>query len=391
LTPEPATRPGSVEDKRCPGSGRDGRLRVLVLFGGRSSEHPISCITAAGVLNAMDPDKYEVVPVGITTQGRWSAVAADTGQWNLTGTELPSVPEPDRPLVLGATPDGGHELTSATDAESHGPIDVVFPLLHGPFGEDGTLQGMLEMANVPYVGPGVLASAVGMDKHFMKIAFQAAGLAVGPWETITDRQWLTAPEQALDRAEALGYPLFVKPARAGSSMGISRVTDREGLRTAVGVARELDPKVVVEAGITGREIECAVLDGHGTDRPRASLPGEIVVHAGAQQHEFYDFQAKYQDDTAADLSCPADLPEAAIAEVQDLAVRAFEAVDAEGLSRVDFFYTPDGRFVINEINTMPGFTPISMYPAMWERSGLSYRELIDELITLAVERGTGLH
>jgi D-alanine-D-alanine ligase len=391
LIQDPATRPGSVRDQHCAGSGRGGRLRVLVLFGGRSSEHPISCITAAGVLNAMDPDKYEVVPVGITTQGRWSAVTADTGQWNLTGAELPSVPEPDQPLVLGATLDGGHELTSATTAESHGPVDVVFPLLHGPFGEDGTLQGMLEMANVPYVGPGVLASAVGMDKHFMKIAFQAAGLTVGPWQTITDRQWRTAPEEAMDRAEALGYPLFVKPARAGSSMGISRVTDRAGLRTAVGVARELDPKVVVEAGIAGREIECAVLDGHGTDRPRASLPGEIVVHAGAQQHEFYDFQAKYQDDTAADLSCPADLPEAAIAEVQELAVRAFEAVDAEGLSRVDFFYTPDGRFVINEINTMPGFTPISMYPAMWERSGLSYRELIDELITLALERGTGLH
>jgi D-alanine-D-alanine ligase len=391
LTQDPATRPGSVGEQHCPGSGRGGRLRVLVLFGGRSSEHPISCITAAGVLNAMDPDKYEVVPVGITTQGRWSAVAADTGQWNLNGAELPSVPEPDQPLVLGATLDGGHELTSATTAESHGPVDVVFPLLHGPFGEDGTLQGMLEMANVPYVGPGVLASAVGMDKHFMKIAFQAAGLTVGPWETITDRQWRTAPERALDRAEALGYPLFVKPARAGSSMGISRVTDREALRTAVGFARELDPKVVVEAGIAGREIECAVLDGHGTDRPRASMPGEIVVHAGAQQHEFYDFQAKYQDDTAADLSCPADLPQAAIAEVQELAVRAFEAVDAEGLSRVDFFYTPDGQFVINEINTMPGFTPISMYPAMWERSGLSYRELIDELITLALERGTGLH
>jgi D-alanine-D-alanine ligase len=391
LTQDSATRPRSVDAKRCPGSGRDGRLRVLVLFGGRSSEHPISCITAAGVLNAMDPDKYEVVPVGITTQGRWSAVATDPGQWNLTGTDLPSVPEPDQPLVLGAGPDGGHELTSATTAESHGPVDVVFPLLHGPFGEDGTLQGMLEMADVPYVGPGVLASAVGMDKHFMKIAFQAAGLTVGPWETITDRQWRAAPERALDRAEALGYPLFVKPARAGSSMGISRVTDREGLRAAVGVARRLDPKVVVEAGIAGREIECAVLDGHGTDRPRASLPGEIVVHDGAQQHEFYDFQAKYQDDTAADLSCPADLPEDAIAAVRELAVRAFDAVDAEGLSRVDFFYTPDGEFVINEINTMPGFTPISMYPAMWERSGLGYRELIDELISLALERGTGLH
>ncbi|WP_371415396.1 D-alanine--D-alanine ligase family protein [Citricoccus sp. SGAir0253] len=364
---------------------------MLVLFGGRSSEHPISCITAAGVLKAMDPDRYEVVPVGITTGGRWNAVAADPGEWGLGGPELPSVPEPEHPVVLGARPDGGHELRCATTSESFGPVDVVFPLLHGPFGEDGTIQGLLEMADVPYVGPGVLASAVGMDKHFMKIAFAAAGLAVGPWETITDRDWRSAPEAALDRAEALGYPLFVKPARAGSSMGISRVTDRDGLRTAVCVARELDPKVVVEAGIVGREIECAVLDGHGTEAPRASLPGEIVVHAGASEHEFYDFQAKYQDDTAADLSCPADLPEEAIDQVRRLAVRAFDAVDAEGLSRVDFFYTPDGRFVINEINTMPGFTPISMYPAMWERSGLPYPALIDELLSLALERGTGLH
>ncbi|XKH54547.1 D-alanine--D-alanine ligase [Citricoccus nitrophenolicus] len=373
------------------GSGAHGRLRVLVLFGGRSSEHPISCITASGVLNAMDPDRYEAVPVGITASGRWHGFEADPAQWNLPGGDLPHVPEPADPLALRCSEGGGHELVSVASGESHGAIDVVFPLLHGPFGEDGTLQGELEMAAVPYVGAGVLASAVGMDKHFMKVAFQAAGLQVGPWETITDRQWRGEREAVLERIAALAFPVFVKPARAGSSFGITRVAGAEDLAAAIEEARRFDPKVVVEAGIVGREIECAVLDGHGVQAPRASLPGEIVVHDGSGQHEFYDFQAKYQDDTAADLSCPADLPEAAIDTVRRLAIVAFDAVDAEGLSRVDFFYTPAGSFVINEINTMPGFTPISMYPAMWERSGLAYGELIDELLQLALERGTGLH
>ncbi|MFC7402680.1 D-alanine--D-alanine ligase family protein [Citricoccus sp. GCM10030269] len=367
------------------------RLRVLVLFGGRSSEHPISCITASSMLTSMDPTRYEVIPVGITTTGQWTGFEADPGTWNLPGGQLPHVPEPSDPLSLHVTAEGTHELVSAASGESRGFIDVVFPLLHGPFGEDGTLQGQLEMAAVPYVGAGVLASAVGMDKHFMKIAFQAAGLRVGPWETITDRQWATQREAVLDRVAGLGFPLFVKPARAGSSFGISRVGDRTELTTAIEEARRFDPKVVVEAGIVGREIECAVLDGHGSQSPRASLPGEIVVHDGSSGHEFYDFEAKYQDGGAADLSCPAELPDEAIERVQELAVRAFDAVDAEGLSRVDFFYTPEGDFILNEINTMPGFTPISMYPAMWERSGLAYGELVDELLSLALERGTGLH
>ncbi|WMY79855.1 D-alanine--D-alanine ligase family protein [Citricoccus sp. I39-566] len=368
-----------------------GRLRVLVLFGGRSSEHPISCITATGVLGAMDPERYEAVPVGITRTGQWHGLDADPANWNLPGGDLPRVPEPADPLTLHLTSDGTHELVSVTRGTSYGAVDVVFPLLHGPFGEDGTLQGELEMAAVPYVGAGVLASAVGMDKHFMKLAFQAAGLSVGPWETVTDRQWRADPEAAVRRVAALGAPLFVKPARAGSSFGITRVSDPEGIVAAIEEARRFDPKVVVEAGIEGREIECAVLDGHGVSAPRASLPGEIVVRDGSGGHDFYDFQAKYQDDSAAELSCPADLPQEAIELVQRLAVEAFDAVDAEGLSRVDFFYTPDGTFVINEINTMPGFTPISMYPSMWERSGLPYGELIDELLSLALERGTGLH
>ena len=267
----------------------------------------------------------------------------------------------------------------------------MFPLLHGPWGEDGTLQGMFESLGLPYVGCGVLASAVGMDKHFMKVAFQAAGLEVGPWETITARDWARDPEAALARAGALAYPLFVKPARAGSSFGITRVTEPAGLRAAVEEARRFDPKVVVEAGIVGREIECAVLDGHGSAAPRASLPGEIVVAHDEGETQFYDFESKYQDTGTTQLSCPAELPEEEIERLRALAIRAFEAVDGSGLGRCDFFFTPDGRWVVNEINTMPGFTPISMYPAMWERTGLSYDDLISELLDLALERGVGLH
>ncbi|MDO5634772.1 MAG: D-alanine--D-alanine ligase family protein [Micrococcus sp.] len=366
------------------------RPRVLLLFGGRSSEHPVSCVTAAGVLRAIDQQRWDVVAVGVARSGLWSHAEVDPSQWSLRGDELPEVPEPSDPVALRARPDGVTELVDSSGT-SHGRIDVVFPLLHGPFGEDGTVQGLFETLNLPAVGCGVLASAVGMDKHFMKIAFQAAGLDVGPWETITDRQWRTDAEAALQRVAQLAFPVFVKPARAGSSFGISRVTSPDGLRAAIEEARQYDPRVVVEAGIDGREIECAVLDGHGTQAPRVSLPGEIVVVGQSGDHQFYDFEAKYQDADAAELSCPAVLPDQAQAELRELAVRAFEAIDGAGLSRCDFFYTPQGRWIINEINTMPGFTPISMYPALWERSGISYAQLVDELIELALERGAGLH
>lgn len=375
----------------APQAPSDGtRPRVLLLFGGRSSEHPISCVTAAGVLHAADPQRWDVVPVGVARSGLWSHDELDVAAFRLDGETLPEVPEPEAPVSLRTLPDGTVELT-AEDGSSLGRVDVVFPLLHGPWGEDGTLQGMFESLGLPYVGCGVLASAVGMDKHFMKVAFQAAGLEVGPWETITDRDWARDPEAALARAGALAFPLFVKPARGGSSFGITRVSDPADLRAAVEEARRFDPKVVVEAGIVGREIECAVLDGHGSDAPRASLPGEIVVKHDEGDLQFYDFQAKYQDDDAAQLSCPAELPEEQTRRLRELAVRAFEAVDGSGLGRCDFFHTPDGRWVVNEINTMPGFTPISMYPAMWERTGLSYDDLISELLDLALERGVGLH
>lgn len=374
----------------APEAAADARPRVLLLFGGRSSEHPISCVTAAGVLHAADRQRWDVVPVGVARSGLWSHDELDVASFRLDGDALPEVPEPEAPVSLRALPDGTVELTAA-DGSSLGPVDVVFPLLHGPWGEDGTLQGMFESLGLPYVGCGVLASAVGMDKHFMKVAFQAAGLEVGPWETITARDWARDPEAALARAGALAYPLFVKPARAGSSFGITRVSEPAGLRAAVEEARRFDPKVVVEAGIVGREIECAVLDGHGSAAPRASLPGEIVVAHDEGETQFYDFESKYQDTGTTQLSCPAELPEEEIERLRALAIRAFEAVDGSGLGRCDFFFTPDGRWVVNEINTMPGFTPISMYPAMWERTGLSYDDLISELLDLALERGVGLH
>lgn len=369
--------------------GQTARPRVAVLFGGRSSEHAVSCVTAAGVLGAIDQTKYEVIPIGIAKSGQWVLASGDTHDWSLAASSLPEVASSARTVAL--TEIGGeHQLIVASPNEvpqELGAVDVVFPLLHGPFGEDGTIQGFLELSDTRYVGAGVLASAVGMDKHFMKVVFESAGLRVGPYIAVTDRQWRNDPETVRKRVDQLGFPVFVKPARAGSSMGISKVDSLEGLDAAMEAAREHDPKLVIEAGIVGREIECAVLEGRGTDAPRTSMPGEISVAGGG--HEFYDFNAKYVDD-AADLSCPADLPDEAIARVRELAAVAFDAVGAEGLSRVDFFYTPDGELIINEINTMPGFTPKSMYPQMWKASGLGYAELIDELIYLALHRKTGL-
>ncbi|MFP5367694.1 D-alanine--D-alanine ligase [Pseudarthrobacter phenanthrenivorans] len=364
--------------------------RVAVLFGGRSSEHAVSCVTAAGVLGAINKDKYEVIPIGIAKSGQWVLVSADTAQWSLAATSLPEV-APSAKSVTLAEIGGEHQLIVAAPNEvpqELGTVDVVFPLLHGPFGEDGTIQGLLELSDTRYVGAGVLASAVGMDKHFMKVVFESAGLQVGPYVAITDRQWRKDPESVRKQVDRLGFPVFVKPARAGSSMGISKVESMAELDAAIEEARRHDLKLVIEAGITGREIECAVLEGRGTDAPRTSMPGEISVAGGT--HEFYDFNAKYVEDGAAALSCPADIPEEAIARVRELAAAAFDAVGAEGLSRVDFFYTPAGELIINEINTMPGFTPKSMYPQMWAASGLDYADLIDELIYLALNRKTGL-
>ncbi|MDZ5078064.1 D-alanine--D-alanine ligase family protein [Nesterenkonia sp. HG001] len=373
------------------------RPRVLVLYGGRSSEHAVSCVTAAGVLKAVDEEQFDVVPVGITASGQWTRPTVDPRTHTFNGGALPRVAPTASTVTLHGGADGAGartgellEVGPAGESTLLGPVDVVLPLLHGPFGEDGTLQGMLESVGVPYVGAGVLASAVGMDKHFMKVAFEAAGLTVGRYETLSARQWRRDPQAALDRVRRLELPVFVKPARAGSSVGITRVDAWEQLDEAVALAQKHDPKVVIEEGISGREIECGVLDGREGESPRASQLGEIVVHDGGESHQFYDFTAKYTDSAAADLSCPADLPAEVAEEIRRQAVIAFEAVDAEGISRVDFFYTDAGEIVINEINTMPGFTPISMYPQMWRATGIDYSELITELITLALQRPVGL-
>ena len=351
------------------------KVRVALLFGGRSGEHAISAATAAGVMKAIDRDKYEVLPVGITREGQWVLTSGDASRFELTAGRLPEV-----------TSTSGTELVGLSDV---GDVDVVFPVLHGPFGEDGTIQGLLEMADVRYVGCGVLASAVGMDKHYMKLVFAGHGLPVGPYVVVQPREWEQRQAEVIARvSEQLTFPVFVKPARAGSSLGVTRVDEISGLAAAIEEARFHDPKVLVEQGIEGREIECAVLGGRSGAAPRASVPGEIVVdHDSAQ---FYDFEEKYSTESHARTQAPADLPDDVAEKVRDLAVRAFEAIGGEGISRVDVFVTPDGEAVINEINTMPGFTPISMYPKMWEATGLSYPELIDELIQLALERPTGL-
>lgn len=359
-----------------------------MVFGGRSSEHAVSCSTAASVLAAIDRQAYDVIPVGITPDGRWVTVPDDPEPLRLTPAQTPAVPPGESVLVpLGV---GDHELSVLAPGAPPrvlGEVDVVFPLLHGPFGEDGTVQGMLELADIRYVGSGVTASAVMMDKHHMKVLFASAGLPIGPYAVITDRQWRADPQAAMDTLEPLGMPLFVKPARAGSSQGVTKVHHTGELRAAIEAARAHDPKVVVEAAVTGREVECGVLQGHGTDAPRTSPIGEIEVVSG---HEFYDFDAKYLDESDVRLSCPAQLPEPAAARIRELAAAAFEAAGCEGLARVDFFYQPDGTVLVNELNTMPGFTPQSMFPRVWATAGVSYRELIDELIALALERRTGL-
>jgi D-alanine-D-alanine ligase len=351
------------------------KVRVALVFGGRSGEHAISAATAAGVMKAIDRDKYDVLPVGVTREGAWVLASGDPAHWELTSGRLPEV-----------TQEAGRELASLGEA---GEVDVVFPLLHGPYGEDGTIQGLLELAGVRYVGAGVLASAVGMDKHYMKLVFAGHGLPVGPYVVVHPREWEQSQSAVVQRVQSeLKFPVFVKPARAGSSLGVTRVDDLTGLADAVEEARFHDPKVLVEQAVEGREIECAVLGGRHGGPPRASVPGEIVVDHDAAR--FYDFEEKYSADSHARTQAPADLPADVSERIRELAVQAFEAIGAEGISRVDVFYTPDGDLLVNEINTMPGFTPISMYPKMWEATGLSYPELIDELIQLALERPTGL-
>lgn len=354
------------------------RIRIAVVYGGRSSEHSISCISAGAIRRALDPQRYDVVSIGITREGGWFLQHTDPRDMRILNGVLPEVLPNDEPVTFHADPTLVDDLI--------GSIDVVFPVLHGPYGEDGTVQGLFELAGIPYVGSGVLSSAVAMDKGYMKALFAAAGLGVGPYAVITDHQWRTDEAGCRARIAELGFPLFVKPARAGSSQGITKVHSGEELDGAIAEARLHDPRLVIEAGIEGvREIECAVMvDAQGV--ARASRCAEIIVRSG---HEFYDFSAKYLED-AADLVVPADIPEAVESRMRELAVVAFEALGCEGLARVDFFLLRDGSVVVNEVNTMPGFTPISMFPRMWAESGIGYEQLVDSLVADALRRGTGL-
>ncbi|MGW2158247.1 D-alanine--D-alanine ligase family protein [Nonomuraea sp. NPDC001699] len=359
--------------------------RVAVVFGGRNSEHAVSLMGAGSVLDVIDRSKYEVIPVGIAQDGRWVLAASDQ-RFAIEAGQLPEVDTSGAALAL---PSGGTGLVAYDPGSipvELGSVDVVFPVMHGPFAEDGTIQGLLEMAGVRYVGSGVLASAVGMDKAHMKTVMAAAGLPIGRYVVVRDRDWRLNRECVLKEAEELGFPVFVKPARAGSSQGISKAHDRAELESAVESARLHDPKVLIEAAIEGREIECAVLESLGDEPAAASIPGEVKVEGG---QDFFDFEAKYYPDQMS-LTVPADIPAETAEELRAMAVRAFEALDCEGLSRVDFFYTPDGRLVFNEINTMPGFTSLSVAPQLWAASGLSYPALVDRLIQLALSRSAGL-
>lgn len=365
------------------------RPRVLVIMGGRSSEHEISCATAASVLRALDRQMWDVIPVGITKEGRWVRVADDPSALDFVDGHGQSVPEDGPTVVLVPKT---RRLLQVSDKDGTivtdcGTVDVVLPLLHGPYGEDGTLQGFLEMIGLPYVGCGVMSSAVAMDKHLTKTVLAAAGIDVGRWELITARQWDTDPQECIQRISALGYPVFVKPCRAGSSIGISRVESADELAGAIMAARSNDPRVIVEASTPGREIECGVLADAGGGQPRAAHLGEIVVPEG----HFYDFELKYFDTEGVGLVCPAELEPQAVERIHSCALRAFEALNCEGLARVDVFYDPaTGAVVVNEVNTMPGFTPFSMYPRVWATSGVEYADLLDVLLREALSRPLGL-
>ncbi|MFZ0903978.1 MAG: D-alanine--D-alanine ligase family protein [Mycobacterium sp.] len=363
------------------------RIRVAVVFGGRSNEHAISCVSAGSILRNLDPERFDVVAVGITPGGAWVLTDGDPDALAITNRQLPGVSsESGTELTLAANPRRAGELVSLSPGGAGvlASVDVVFPVLHGPYGEDGTIQGLLELAGVPYVGAGVLASAAGMDKEFTKKLLVAEGLPIGAYAVLRASQSTLEPAQR----ESLGLPVFVKPARGGSSIGVSRVTNWEELPAAIVQARQHDPKVIVEAAVVGRELECGVLEfPDGT--VQASTVGEIRV-AGVRGREdsFYDFATKYLDD-AAELDVPAKIDDDVSDAVRELAIRAFNAIDCQGLARVDFFLTDDGP-MINEVNTMPGFTTISMYPRMWAASGVDYSTLVATMVETALARGTGL-
>ncbi len=359
------------------------RTRVAVVFGGQSTEHTVSCVSAASVLANLDQERFEVLPVGITPSGTWVLGPADPATLAIEGRTMPTITS-GTALTLPADPTAANlvVLERGREGEVLSAVDVVFPVLHGAYGEDGTIQGLLEMVGLPYAGAGVLASAVAMDKEFTKKLLIADGLPVGPYATLR-RGEKTLTE---DQRERLGLPVFVKPARAGSSTGITKVTDWADLDEAIATARAIDPKVLVEAMLVGREVECGVLE-FPDGRVEASLPAEIRILDDSL--DFYDFETKYLDDKA-ELDIPAKLDDAVTERLRAMAIQAFRALDGQGLARVDFFVGADGTLTINELNTMPGFTPTSAYPKMWAVTGLDYPTLLSTLIDTAIARGTGL-
>src|SRR5437660_5436443 len=351
------------------------RIRVGVVYGGRSGEHEVSLRSAAAIIRALDPARYEVVPVAITKEGRWLTGPESLHLLEVAQTALEPIPEHGIEVTLPADPARG-ALVPLDGNGAAQALDVVFPVLHGTYGEDGTIQGLLELADVPYVGAGVLASAVGMDKAIMKSVFRDAGIPVCRW--LVARIGAEEPHALAQRVgTALGYPCFVKPANLGSSVGITKVKEPAGLAAAVAEAGAYDPKLVIEEAIDGREFECAVL---GNDAPQASVVGELVP-----SHEFYDYADKYVEQ-GAEIVIPARIPPETAEAMRALALRAFRAIDCSGLARVDFFLERGGRVLVNEIYTMPCFPAISMYPKLWEASGLPYPALLDRLIALALER-----
>ncbi|MCU1655085.1 MAG: D-alanine--D-alanine ligase [Pseudonocardia sp.] len=370
-------------------SGGERRIRVAVVFGGRSSEHAISCVSAGSVLGHLDRERFEIVPVGITPEGGWVLGRDDPEALSIQNRQLPVVDSTGTSLALPADPTLGGlvRLDPGRAGEVLSAVDVVFPVLHGPYGEDGTIQGLLELAGTPYVGAGVLASAAAMDKEFTKKLLAAEGLPVG--DVVVLRPGVATLSDA--QRDRLGLPVFVKPARAGSSVGITKVASWAALPAAIAAAREHDPKVLVEAAVVGREVECGVLE-FPDGSVRASLPAEIrLVGSGedGSAPEFYDFESKYLDDVC-EFDIPAKLDDATTERVRELAIAAFTALDCQGLARVDFFALEDGSLVVNEVNTMPGFTPISMFPRMWAVTGVDYPALLGTLIETALARGTGL-
>ncbi len=369
------------------------KIRVAVVFGGRSTEHAVSCASAGLILSAIDHDRYEVLPIGIATDGRWVLTSGDPARLALSSGSVPSVESVavgGGEIVSRAGPGGSalQVMSPGSVPQDLGAVDVVLPLLHGPYGEDGTLQGLLEMTGTRYAGAGVFASAAGMDKEYMKLLMSARGLPVGRYVVVRDRDWRVPAERKriLDEIAELGWPVFVKPARGGSSIGITRVSGFEDLEPAIEAARAYDPKVLVEAAVDGIEVECAVLEGLDGGPPEASVPGQVVVDPSS---DFYDFEAKYLA-SATTMRIPAPVPRGGCAEIRRLACAAFDAISCEGLARVDFFYTPAGQVLVNEINTMPGMTPASGFPMMWAASGLPLPQLVDRIIQTALRKRPGL-